>query len=275
MIRHIEQKREWKRLTSAAFDHPFYDRKAHRLSEREAEKLLASRDLPDGKAVIMKICRELEIYIPAVDHGAKPSFTAHGAGAKRARWIAAAAAIVLLICFFTMTKPGIALAKEISSVIVEWFTGHFTAHNPEPVDAAPIDFSTLPDEYEDIRALAKATGRTLVELKDPDYVLEEFRVVAMVDQSLMVRMKYQSVEKELLLTQLVFNSDIIWSTSLNIDMATCETSPIGFQFYVGETEDGTVIAIMQQDGYEINLKSTDLSEEEMKALLASLVYVMP
>ena len=156
MIRHIEQKREWKRLTSAAFDHPFYDRKAHMLSEREAEKLLASRDLPDGKAVIMKICRELEIDIPAVPYDTKPPFAAHGAGAKRIRWIAAAAAIVLLICFFTMTKPGIALAKEISSVIVEWFTGHFTAHNPEPVDAAPIDFSTLPDEYEDIRALAKA-----------------------------------------------------------------------------------------------------------------------
>lgn len=275
MIRHIEQKREWKRLTSAAFDHPFYDRKAHRLSEREAEKLLASRDLPDGKAVIMKICRELEIDIPAVDHGAKPSFTAHGAGAKRARWIAAAAAIVLLICFFTMTKPGIALAKEISSVIVEWFTGHFTAHNPAPVDAAPIDFSTLPDEYEDIRALAKATGRTLVELKDPDYVLEEFQVVAMVDQSLIVRLKYRGDAKAVVLSQKLFNSDISWGISLNLEIAEGSESSLGLPFYVGTTEDNTVVATMQQDGYEINLKSKNLSEEEMKEILVSLVYVVP
>ena len=275
MIRHIEQKREWKRLTSAAFDHPFYDRKAHRLSEREAEKLLASRDLPDGKAVIMKICRELEIDIPAVDHGAEPFFTAHGAGAKRIRWIAAAAAIVLLICFFTMTKPGIALAKEISSVIVEWFTGHFTAHNPKPVDEAPIDFSTLPDEYEDIRALAKATGRTLVELQDPDYVLEEFRVVAVETNNMTVRIKYQKGDSQIILLQRMFNAEINWGASLNFDKATSEPSPIGFQFYVGETENGAVSAMSHNDGYEITLKSKDLSLEEIKELLASLVYVMP
>lgn len=275
MIRHIEQRREWKRLTSAAFDHPFYDRKAHRLSEREAEKLLASRDLPDGKAVIMKICRELEIDIPAVDHGAKPSFTAHGAGAKRARWIAAAAAIVLLICFFTMTKPGIALAKEISSVIVEWFTGHFTAHNPEPVDAAPIDFTTLPDEYEDIRALAKATGRTLVELKDPDYVLEEFRVNVFEGNSITVRMKYRKSKNQIVLLQRLINTDISWSAGLDANLAEGEESSIGLYFYVSETENGAVSAMSHSDGYEITLKSKDLPLEEMKELLASLVYIVP
>ena len=122
--------------------------------------------------------------------------------------------------------------------------------------------------------MAKATGRTLVELQDPDYVLEDFRVVAVEVNYMAIRMNYRNGEKQVFLTQKIFNSEINWSMGLNMDMEE-EVSQIGFVFYLGKTENGAAAATSQKEDSEIILKSIDLSVEEMKALLASLAYVMP
>ncbi|MBE5785730.1 MAG: DUF4367 domain-containing protein [Clostridiales bacterium] len=274
-ICYIDKKREWNRLKSAAFDHPFYDKKANRLSEREAEQMIRSRDLPDGKTAIAEICRNLEIEMPedGIEERKEPINPA--AWMRRRRWIAAVAIALLLLCFFTLTKPGITLAKEISNVIVEWITNQFGARNVEPESAAAIDFTTLPAEYEDIHAVAMATGRTLTELCDPNYVLAEMTVRVHESNSITVRMEYRDGEKQVMLTQKLYSSDVSWGESVNMKKAKETESSIGKLFLVGITTDDTVAAMAYKDGYMINLQSNSLSAAEIEGLLASLEKVEP
>lgn len=274
-ICYMEQKREWNRLKSAAFDHPFYDKKAHRLSEQEAERMIRSRDLPDGKTVIAEICRKHEIEIPADSTEERKELITPAVWMRGRRWIAAAAIALLLLCFFTLTKPGIAIAKELSSVIVEWITGQFGARNAEPVDAAPIDFSSLPAEYENIRAVAKATGRDLVELNDPDYALEEMKVIIRGTNAITVRMKYINGKNQVMLSQYIYNEGVSWGASINMEKAEEKESSVGKMFLVGVTTDGDALAMVCEDAYGISLGSASLSVAEINALLASLEKVEP
>lgn len=274
-ICYMEQKREWNRLKSAAFDHPFYDKKAHRLSEQEAERMIRSQDLPDGKTVIAEICRKLEIEMPADSTEERKELINPVVCMRGRRWIAAAAIALLLLCFFTLTKPGIAIAKELSSVIVEWITDQFGARNAEPENVAPIDFSTLPAEFEDIHAVARATGRTLTELCAPNYALAEMVAMVREPNSITVRMKYRDGEKQVMLTQQLYNSDISWGESINMKKAEEIESSIGKLFLVGITTDDTVAAMAYENGYVINLQSNSLSAVEIEGLLASLEKVEP
>jgi len=64
MISYIHDKLEWSRMKRVAFDHPFFDRKAHILTEREAERILRKHIISEGSEVIKRARIECNLPDP-------------------------------------------------------------------------------------------------------------------------------------------------------------------------------------------------------------------
>lgn len=185
---------------------------------------------------------------------------------------------VLLIVFglFTMTEAGTAFAKGIYNVIVSVFDGSLLSRNEDAEGyVKPIDFTTLPAEFESLEAVAEATGRQIVIPGSSDSTMLSFTAHMIGQKMLVVKSQYIVDGKEYAIVQSLYNDSALWSgaNSTTGDSINTIELTIGIKAYLSTMEDGTVYAEAFDTGHDLNISSTMLSVEELKEVIMNLKYV--
>ena len=277
----IREKMIWNRMKRLAAAHPFFHRKNGLLSMREAKTLLREKEIPDGQEVVRRARIELGIPEPvssATISSGKTLFSTVSRGRYFVLRRGLICLSVLLIVFglFTMTEAGTAFAKGIYNVIVSVFDGSLLSRNEDAEGyVKPIDFSTLPAEFESLEAVAEATGRQIVIPGSSDSTMLSFTAHMIGQKMLVVKSQYIVDGKEYAIVQSLYNDSALWSgaNSTTGDSINTIELTIGIKAYLSTMEDGTVYAEAFDTGHDLNISSTMLSVEELKEVIMNLKYV--
>ena len=277
----IREKMIWNRMKRLAAAHPFFHRKNGLLSMREAKTLLREKEIPDGQEVVRRARIELGIPEPvssATISSGKTLFSTVSRGRYFVLRRGLICLSVLLIVFglFTMTEAGTAFAKGIYNVIVSVFDGSLLSHNEDAEGyVKPIDFTTLPAEFESLEAVAEATGRQIVIPGSSDSTMLSFTAHMIGQKMLVVKSQYIVDGKEYAIVQSLYNDSALWSgaNSTTGDSINTIELTIGIKAYLSTMEDGTVYAEAFDTGHDLNISSTMLSVEELKEVIMNLKYV--
>lgn len=277
----IREKMIWNRMKRLAAAHPFFHRKNGLLSMREAKTLLREKEIPDGQEVVRRARIELGIPEPvssATISSGKTLFSTVSRGRYFVLRRGLICLSVLLIVFglFTMTEAGTAFAKGIYNVIVSVFDGSLLSRNEDAEGyVKPIDFTTLPAEFESLGAVAEATGRQIVIPGSSDSTMLSFTAHMIGQKMLVVKSQYIVDGKEYAIVQSLYNDSALWSgaNSTTGDSINTIELTIGIKAYLSTMEDGTVYAEAFDTGHDLNISSTMLSVEELKEVIMNLKYV--
>lgn len=277
----IREKIIWYRMKRLAAAHPFFHRKNGLLSMREAKTLLREKEIPDGQEVVRRAGIELGIPEPvssATISSGKTLFSTVSRGRYFVLRRGLICLSVLLIVFglFTMTEAGTAFAKGIYNVIVSVFDGSLLSRNEDAEGyVKPIDFTTLPAEFESLEAVAEATGRQIVIPGSSDSTMLSFTAHVIGQKMLVVKSQYIVDGKEYAIVQSLYNDSALWSgaNSTTGDSINTIELTIGIKAYLSTMEDGTVYAEAFDTGHDLNISSTMLSVEEVKEVIMNLKYV--
>lgn len=277
----IREKIIWYRMKRLAAAHPFFHRKNGLLSMREAKTLLREKEIPDGQEVVRRARIELGIPEPvssATISSGKTLFSTVSRGRYFVLRRGLICLSVLLIVFglFTMTEAGTAFAKGIYNVIVSVFDGSLLSRNEDAEGyVKPIDFTTLPAEFESLEAVAEATGRQIVIPGSSDSTMLSFTAHMIGQKMLVVKSQYIVDGKEYAIVQSLYNDSALWSgaNSTTGDSINTIELTIGIKAYLSTMEDGTVYAEAFDTGHDLNISSTMLSVEELKEVIMNLKYV--
>ena len=277
----IREKMIWNRMKRLAAAHPFFHRKNGLLSMREAKTLLREKEIPDGQEVVHRARIELGIPEPvssATISSGKTLFSTVSRGRYFVLRRGLICLSVLLIVFglFTMTEAGTAFAKGIYNVIVSVFDGSLLSRNEDAEGyVKPIDFTTLPAEFESLEAVAEATGRQIVIPGSSDSTMLSFTAHMIGQKMLVVKSQYIVDGKEYAIVQSLYNDSALWSgaNSTTGDSINTIELTIGIKAYLSTMEDGTVYAEAFDTGHDLNISSTMLSVEELKEVIMNLKYV--
>ncbi len=277
----IREKMIWNRMKRLAAAHPFFHRKNGLLSMREAKTLLREKEIPDGQEVVRRARIELGIPEPvssATISSGKTLFSTVSRGRYFVLRRGLICLSVLLIVFglFTMTEAGTAFAKGIYNVIVSVFDGSLLSRNEDAEGyVKPIDFTTLPAEFESLEAVAEATGRQIVIPGSSDSTMLSFTAHMIGQKMLVVKSQYIVDGKEYAIVQSLYNDSALWSgaNSTTGDSINTIELTIGIKAYLSTMEDGTVYAEAFDTGHDLNISSTMLSVEEVKEVIMNLKYV--
>lgn len=277
----IREKMIWNRMKRLAAAHPFFHRKNGLLSMREAKTLLREEEIPDGQEVVRRARIELGIPEPvssATISSGKTLFSTVSRGRYFVLRRGLICLSVLLIVFglFTMTEAGTAFAKGIYNVIVSVFDGSLLSRNEDAEGyVKPIDFTTLPAEFESLEAVAEATGRQIVIPGSSDSTMLSFTAHMIGQKMLVVKSQYIVDGKEYAIVQSLYNDSALWSgaNSTTGDSINTIELTIGIKAYLSTMEDGTVYAEAFDTGHDLNISSTMLSVEELKEVIMNLKYV--
>ena len=277
----IREKMIWNRMKRLAAAHPFFHRKNGLLSMREAKTLLRKKEIPDGQEVVRRARIELGIPEPvssATISSGKTLFSTVSRGRYFVMRRGLICLSVLLIVFglFTMTEAGTAFAKGIYNVIVSVFDGSLLSRNEDAEGyVKPIDFTTLPAEFESLEAVAEATGRQIVIPGSSDSTMLSFTAHMIGQKMLVVKSQYIVDGKEYAIVQSLYNDSALWSgaNSTTGDSINTIELTIGIKAYLSTMEDGTVYAEAFDTGHDLNISSTMLSVEELKEVIMNLKYV--
>ena len=277
----IREKMIWNRMKRLAAAHPFFHRKNGLLSMREAKTLLRGKEIPDGQEVVRRARIELGIPEPvssATISSGKTLFSTVSRGRYFVLRRGLICLSVLLIVFglFTMTEAGTAFAKGIYNVIVSVFDGSLLSRNEDAEGyVKPIDFTTLPAEFESLEAVAEATGRQIVIPGSSDSTMLSFTAHVIGQKMLVVKSQYIVDGKEYAIVQSLYNDSALWSgaNSTTGDSINTIELTIGIKAYLSTMEDGTVYAEAFDTGHDLNISSTMLSVEEVKEVIMNLKYV--
>lgn len=277
----IREKMIWNRMKRLAAAHPFFHRKNGLLSMREAKTLLREKEIPDGQEVVRRARIELGIPEPvssATISSGKTLFSTVSRGRYFVLRRGLICLSVLLIVFglFTMTEAGTAFAKGIYNVIVSVFDGSLLSRNEDAEGyVKPIDFTTLPAEFESLEAVAEATGRQIVIPGSSDSTMLSFTAHMIGQKMLVVKSQYIVDGKEYAIVQSLYNDSALWSgaNSTTGDSINTIELTIGIKAYLSTMEDGTVYAEALDTGHDLNISSTMLSVEELKEVIMNLKYV--
>ena len=274
----IREKMIWNRMKRLAAAHPFFHRKNGLLSMREAKTLLREKEIPDGQEVVRRARIELGIPEPvssATISSGKTLFSTVSRGRYFVLRRGLICLSVLLIVFglFTMTEAGTAFAKGIYNVIVSVFDGSLLSRNEDAEGyVKPIDFTTLPAEFESLEAVAEATGRQIVIPGSSDSTMLSFTAHMIGQKMLVVKSQYIVDGKEYAIVQSLYNDSALWSgaNSTTGDSINTIELTIGIKAYLSTMEDGTVYAEAFDTGHDLNISSTMLSVEELKEVIMNL-----
>lgn len=282
MIRYIQDKIEWRRMKRVAFDHPYFDVKAHHISEHEADRIMRKHQVRNVKEVlrlariecgIPEPIRNKDSHAPSVERQRNKRFAA---AFPFRRAIITLVVVLAVACFLALTKPGIALAQEIYEVIVRVFNGTLLVRNKMPDEISSIDFSMLPTEYSSLEDVAQTTGRAMIVPSKNDGELSELFVDIMGNEMMMVSTKYISEDgKSFRVAQTLHNDNSLWSGAVSTtdDVLEPLELQLGMTVYFGQMADGTIFAEAHGAGYDLDVFSTDLSIEELREIIERIQIV--
>ena len=265
----IRERIMYHKMRRLAATHPFLCRKHGLLALREVKALLKGREIPDGSEVLRRARIELGMAEPAANSVAlrrQTRFSGPWLPARLRRRAIGLAVVLAMLGFFTLTKPGIALAKNIQDIIVRILDGTLLVHNDGAQSGwlIPIDFSALPADLESPEAVAQATGRQILVPDEGDELLW-FDAHVVEETALVVRSAYvRSDGKQYTMAQTLHNDQSLWGTGNSTvgGVRTVELG-IGVTAYLSAMEDGTAYAEAFGAGYSVNLSSSELSADEL------------
>ncbi len=280
-MRRIREQVIWYRTKRLAAAHPFFHRKNGLLSMSEAKALLQGREIPDGHEVLRQARIELGIPEPVSGAATSPGKTfcntvIRGHSFSLRRGLVCLSVLLIVFGFFTMTEAGAALAKGLYNVVVSVFDGSLLSRNEDAEGyVKPIDFTTLPAEFESLEAVAEATGRQIVIPGSSDSTMLSFTAHVIGQKMLVVKSQYIVDGKEYAIVQSLYNDSALWSgaNSTTGDSINTIELTIGIKAYLSTMEDGTVYAEAFDTGHDLNISSTMLSVEEVKEVIMNLKYV--
>lgn len=185
--------------------------------------------------------------------------------------------IILTLGFFTLVPVGRALAKDAFEIIISIFDGNLHAQQQgDPQGLAPIDFESLPDQFETLEEAAEAVGRPIAKITRDSVSIDSISVYTSQDAMLTIRTAYVTMNgAALMITQNLFSEDSSWSSSVGIagsDVVTIETAD-GTILYLGCMQDSTVFAEAYGPGMNVNIASTELTLDDLKELLLGFCFV--
>lgn len=187
--------------------------------------------------------------------------------------------ILLIISFFTLVPTGRALAKEAFEIIISIFDEQLHAQQTEEqVNLSPIDFGTLPDQFQTLEEAADQIGRPLAKLSDASYTMSRIKLDKIENVMLTLRTEYSMPNGgTLMLIQAIYNGQGSWGSSVSADDNQVETivNKNGLTFYLGTMQDGTVFAETYGSSMTVNISSCDVPLDEMRIIVQDIILLSP
>ena len=182
---------------------------------------------------------------------------------------------LLVVGFFTMTDAGVAFAKNIYRVIV-WVTdGLLLAQGDSALDdAASIDYSGLPAEFESLEAVAAATGREIV-IPGGEDILTSFTVHTPCEDMVVIRSEYSRENgDQYIISQTLYYGGTLWGSAINTTGSiSASESGVGAMAYLSTMDDGMVYGEIYADSCSLNISSVTMKLDDLKDILSELKYV--
>lgn len=185
------------------------------------------------------------------------------------------AAVVLLVAFFTLTKPGIALAQSIYRIVVSIKDGTLQAKSlGRPKGLSPIDFEHLPDQVSSLEEAAEAIGRPVAVLESEDVSITGIQLHVIDDVLVALRSDYQMESRHISLMQTFYEENQSWGAGVGVASEVIEKKLYdGNTMYMGYMQDGTAFGEAYAETYDISLGSEHLTVEELMELADSLNFI--
>lgn len=184
-------------------------------------------------------------------------------------------AVILLVAFFTLTKPGIALAQSIYRIVVSIVDGDLRAEQlGRPEGLSPLDFEHIPEQASSLEEAAEVIGRPVVMLESEDVSLTDIRLHAVDDVMVTLRSDYQMEDRHLCLMQTFYEENQSWGAGVSVVGEVIEKKlPDGNTMYFGYMDDGTAFGEAYAQTYDISLTSEILTVEELIEIADSLNFI--
>ena len=263
----------WYKTRRLAASHPFFRRPKGLLSRREAKRLLGDDAIFDGQAVIQQV--RLELGIPVSTATEPPRLGKSGFPPLWRKAVIGLVILLLVVGFFTMTDAGVAFAKNIYRVIV-WVTdGLLLAQGDSALDdAASMDYSSLPAEFESLEAVAAATGREIV-IPGGEDVLTSFTVHTPCEDIVVIRSEYSRENgDQYIISQTLYYGGTLWGSAINTTGSiSALESGVGAMAYLSTMDDGMVYAEIYADSCSLNISSVTMKLDDLKGIVSELKYV--
>lgn len=187
--------------------------------------------------------------------------------------------ILLIISFFTLVPTGRALAKEAFEIIISIFDEQLHAQQTEELEnLPPIDFGTLPDQFQTLEEAADQIGRPVAKLSDASYTMNRITLDKIENVMLTLRTEYSVPNGgTLMLIQAIYNGQGSWGSSVSADDNQVETivNKNGLTFYLGTMRDGTVFAETYGSSMTVNISSCDVPLNEMRIIVQDIILLSP
>lgn len=209
-----------------------------------------------------------------IDSKGTPSFRHMHPSLRRAAIVFAA--VVLLVAFFTLTKPGIALAQSIYRIVVSLVDGDLRAKQiGRPEGLSPIDFEHIPDQVGSLEEASNAIGRPVATLESDIVELTSIQLHVVDGAMVMVRSDYQMGNSHISLSQTFFEENQSWGAGGVgvVGEVIKKELQDGNIMYFGYMEDGTSFGESYSKAYNISLGSEHMTVEELMELADSLSFI--
>jgi hypothetical protein len=207
----------------------------------------------------------------------KPSIFSHIASMPRALRRAVAVLIILafLTVFFTLTKPGVALAQAAYEIIVKLFDGKLTAQQSEqPDNLLPIDFENIPEQFESLEQAVKVIGRPVASIEYSDAAVISISAYSIDDLMVTLRTQYQIKENILYLTQVFYEDSSSWGSAVSTENIELETElQDGNVMYIGYMDDGTIYGEAYSESYNVSVTCMGMDINELLDIVTEMRFI--
>jgi hypothetical protein len=241
--------------------------------ERAKKSSLLSSELWDVFTGALARKRTRDLQIKATDKSKSLSYIL-----RRPKFIrrALAAFIILLslTAFFTMTKPGVSLAKAAYEIIIKLMDGTLVAQGRTPDDLPPINFESIPEQFDSLDQASSIIGRPVASIGYEDAVLVSIKVYYVQDLEVTLKSQYQIEENTLYLTQVFYVNHTSWGSAVGTHHIECETElQDGNTMYIGYMDDGTIFGNAYSENYNISVMSTSVDVSELLRITSEMQFI--
>ena len=241
--------------------------------ERAKKRSLLSSELWDVFTEVLACKQTRDLQINATDKLKSLSSVLRRPKIIR-RALAAIIILLSLTTFFTMTKPGVALAKAAYKIIVKLIDGTLVAQGSTPDDLPPINFESIPEQFDSLDEASSIIGRPVASVEYEDAVLVSIEVYYVQDLTVTLRSQYQIEENTLYLTQVFYVNHTSWGSAVGTDHIECETElQDGNMMYIGYMDDGTTFGNAYSENYNISVMSTSIDVSELVRITSEMQFI--
>lgn len=191
------------------------------------------------------------------------------------RAVAVLIILAFLTAFFTMTKPGVALAQAAYKIIVRLFDGKLTAQqNQCPDNLVPIDFENIPEQFESLEQAARLIGRPVASIGYANAELISIDAYSSDGLCATIKTQYQAHDNILFLKQVFYETISSWGTVVSSDTIELAVElQDGNTMYIGYMDDGTAFGNAYSKSYNISVSCKGMDINELLDIIAGLYFL--